>query len=63
MSYQECPVCKGTGKDMTKLVVNKPAPTCTVCNGSRIIDRVTGLPPIKVEVATIDLSTINLKEL
>ena len=44
MSYQKCPVCEGSGE------VNNPwipcsSMVCSTCQGARIIDEVTGLPP------------------
>ena len=40
--WQKCPICNGTGKD--PLFQEK---YCTVCNGYKIINELTGLPPIK----------------
>lgn len=37
MSYQKCPLCKGKG-----LIKNE---SCFVCNGERIINKESGLPP------------------
>jgi DnaJ-class molecular chaperone len=40
--WQKCPICNGTGKD--PLFQEK---YCTVCNGYKIINELTGLPPVK----------------
>lgn len=49
MTYQKCPICEGSGKDLASV-------RCPTCNGTRIIHDVTGLPPanytIKSTVAT-----------
>jgi len=40
MTWQKCPICDGMGFGL--LTVNDP---CTVCNGMKIINGDTGLPP------------------
>lgn len=46
MSWQVCPICKGTG-----LVYGygySSSATCHICNGHRIISEQTGKPPIEI---------------
>jgi hypothetical protein len=45
--YQKCPICNGTGIDMTSPWTSTDA-TCPVCRGQRIIDRQTGRPPVRL---------------
>lgn len=47
MSYQKCPICDGEGT-FTEMVDAETVGTffCGTCNGAKIIDEVTGLPPI-----------------
>lgn len=53
MSWQTCPLCKGSGIDPTVLLCNQ-LPVCTVCKGQKIINELTGLPPlVKQESYTI----------
>ena len=40
--WQKCPVCNGTG---TQLTANFSRGTCHVCQGHGIIGTVTGTPP------------------
>jgi len=56
MSYQKCPICNGTGIDPTPGTTSSTQPRCLVCNGTRIISEVTGLPPQKA-------NTDNVKEM
>lgn len=42
--YQECPVCKGTGKDKI-IKINETGSLCSVCNGKKIISIFNGKPP------------------
>ena len=44
--FQVCPVCKGLGK-IDGFIANKDPVTCDVCQGTKIINDLTGLPPIK----------------
>ena len=65
MAYQKCPVCCGTG-----ITANPYLPlsegTCTVCQGAKIIDEYTGLPPEgqipKVITTTGDLGFLLFEE-
>lgn len=45
MAYQQCPVCQGSGTVFAPLSSTTSA-VCTVCNGRKIIDTLTGLPPL-----------------
>lgn len=47
--FQQCPICKGTGKINEFGVVTK----CPTCKGTRIISQLTGLPPAVKEEETI----------
>ncbi len=40
MAFQKCPVCNGTGKSVTSQHA-----ACNTCNGTGIIDELTGFPP------------------
>jgi DnaJ-class molecular chaperone len=53
--YQKCPICNGTGRDADYKY-------CTVCNGFKIIDEITGLPPVKPGVKKFEsIQLSNLK--
>ncbi len=43
--WQKCPVCEGSGKQINMLKDD----TCSVCEGKKIINGLTGKPPIKEE--------------
>lgn len=43
--YQQCPICKGKGYISVPLS-NTTSNTCPTCNGKRIINENTGLPPM-----------------
>lgn len=53
MSYQVCPLCKGSGYDPTN---TNALSTCPVCKGTRIINELNGLPP------TVNISIIEDEE-
>lgn len=42
--WQACPICGGTGTDYSGLAYNT-SNICTVCNGKKIISKLTGKPP------------------
>jgi hypothetical protein len=46
MSFQKCPICNGTGDDPFVLELPRSTYPCPTCKGVRIIDDVTGLPPV-----------------
>lgn len=43
MSFQKCPICSGTGQNPNTIAAND----CKTCNGTGIINELTGLPPHK----------------
>lgn len=45
--WQTCPICNGTGRVPQDGFTSACYQTCTVCNGYKIINELTGLPPIK----------------
>lgn len=45
--YQKCPICNGDGK-VLNLNGTVMFSVCSTCNGTKIIDSVTGLPPQQV---------------
>lgn len=46
MSYQKCPICNGTGRDITTdYNFNQTPEKCETCNGKKIINTLTGKPP------------------
>jgi hypothetical protein len=46
MSFQKCPICNGTGNDPFIVTGSFTSYPCPTCKGVRIIDDVTGLPPV-----------------
>lgn len=44
--WEKCPICKGTGLDPNYKVFNESPPKCPICNGKRIINKLTGKPPV-----------------
>ena len=53
-----CPICNGTGLDSNHIVFNDKPPKCPTCNGKRIINTLTGKPPIDDRVEKLP-SNIN----
>lgn len=49
MSFQRCPVCDGTGYRMSAYT-SSCTETCSVCQGTKIISTLTGLPPLHAPV-------------
>ena len=49
MSYQKCPICNGTGNDPFIVAGQFTSYPCPTCKGARIIDDVTGIPPVLPE--------------
>ena len=56
--WQKCPICKGTGQDESWLVHNGTKSECPTCNGKRIINTLTGNPPVDDRVEKLP-SNIN----
>lgn len=49
--WQKCPICNGTGMTAPNYQTSSAtAVPCTVCNGAKIINDLTGLPPNAVSV-------------
>ena len=44
MGFQKCPVCNGTGK-LTDTLSSSTYRVCDTCNGKKMINEWTGLPP------------------
>jgi len=64
--WQQCPQCKGSG---VKPIIGTYSniPVCTVCNGAKIINQLTGLPPnrspiLDGAVSTKDYSQTNFSK-
>lgn len=45
--WQQCPVCYGSGLNLTTGLTDKTRVSCTVCKGEKIISITTGRPPLK----------------
>ena len=56
--WEKCPICKGTGLDPNCFIINNNPPKCPVCKGKRIINTLTGNPPIDDRVEKLP-SNIN----
>ena len=56
--WEKCPICKGTGQDESWLVHNGGKLKCPACNGKRIINTLTGNPPVD-DVIETETSNIN----
>ena len=49
--WQKCPLCT------TQIQVSHSIEICTVCNGSKIINQLTGLPPNRSSILDSAVST------
>jgi hypothetical protein len=56
--WQKCSICNGTGLDPNCFIINNNPPKCPVCKGKRIINTLTGKPPIDDRVEKLP-SNIN----
>ena len=55
--WQKCPICLGTGVDNNIIIFNKEI-KCTACDGKKIINTITGNPPVDDRVEKLP-SNIN----
>ena len=53
MSYQKCPICNGTGIEPLSGTAANTQARCLVCDGRRIINKKTGLPPNKISIEKV----------
>ena len=58
--WEKCTICKGTGLDPNCFIINNNTPKCPVCNGKRIINTLTGNPPVDIKInETIEIPSAN----
>lgn len=60
--WQKCPICNGTGRVPEDGFTSAVYQTCTVCCGFKIINDITGLPPVTQNTFK-KLDNIELKNL
>lgn len=59
MSFQKCPLCNGTGFSYNQYSGNTQTP-CSVCQGLKIINTITGQPPKKQPVIDRDFKSAKI---
>jgi len=55
--WQKCPICNGSGK-IHDTLSSSSSGICSVCNGTKIISELTGLPPVKKDTVKAGSTTI-----
>ena len=60
MSWQYCPVCQGSGLVFPTIVLNSTLEKYSVCNGNKIINTLTGEPPISEEENIINSKSLKM---
>lgn len=50
--WQKCPICNGSGNVLSGFG-SLQTKICTVCNGKKIINELTGLPPTGIAIKEI----------
>lgn len=53
MSFQKCPICNGTGVEPLSGTSANTQARCLVCDGRRIINKKTGLPPNRISIEKV----------
>jgi predicted patatin/cPLA2 family phospholipase len=53
MSWQKCPICNGTGIEPLSGTSTNTQARCLVCDGRRIINKKTGLPPNRISIEKV----------
>lgn len=56
--WEKCTICNGKGLDPNYFINNNNTPKCPVCKGKRIINTLTGNPPVD-DVIETETSNIN----
>ena len=56
--WEKCTICNGKGLDPNYFIINNNTPKCPVCKGKRIINTLTGKPPVD-DVIETETSNIN----
>ena len=56
--WEKCSICNGTGLDPNCFIINNNPPKCPVCKGKRIINSLTGKPPIDDTIETSDINEV-----
>lgn len=60
--YQKCPICHGAGKLLNTETTSMYS-VCKTCNGTGIINELTGLPPQQYQELTPNLFQEHLKQI
>jgi predicted patatin/cPLA2 family phospholipase len=53
MSFQKCPICNGTGIEPLSGTSANTQTRCLVCDGRRIINKKTGIPPNRITIEKV----------
>jgi excinuclease UvrABC ATPase subunit len=53
--WQKCPICNGEGRVTANSYSSSVFQQCTVCNGMKIINKITGLPPDYIRIADVNV--------
>lgn len=58
--WEKCSICNGIGLDPNCFIINNNTPKCPVCKGKRIINSLTGKPPVDdiIETETLNIDKV-----